>query len=893
MSTTKTRLKFTYSDYDKLIGDAPDYPFFSTKEYNYYAIKDEDTEEMVAKFYDKDSKLVLVGDSQKLNEWLAKNNYSYEAGGSINTDIAVDDEGMWNGAERRVQNLDEMGNVEIIEIDDDGGKIGEPMKVSLASFQKSFAKFPKVIRENINVYGYQTENFDESHMAVNQFRSAMESLSPEYHEALRNCAEMVDKMLSIEKGKRVRGFIYYLINAAYYNAAAGLPINLTEILPTYYVSTKQYERGGKIYQMDPDFIKKKDSYEKGDKVYFKNTYGVFDKTGEVAEVIDDKGTKLYKVDGAAYMADELRPVLHTPIILDNGGSIEENEKRKEIIGYDKFKEVEKKGGYIKTDETKIDNDYESDDVDYKLTKAYKVQYAVKWHDQETNSNPDIETFDTIDEAYKDAQIEGDWWNGTQEHLKRIEPMYKEVWLNSDGHEVEEGEKMNGDQFSETKYGEKFIAQIFSKNKFDNSEIYNKSFGARDDDSRELESTVYHNLGGDLETTFKADNGEIYKIEHSGKGKYSRLSVLDKNGDEIDNVQLRIADHTYNPANNDDAAREGKFISVEIANENKTKGKFHTSYSLQFDGEDTYQDVLDKVRERLSEILENKIEYANGGQVVGEEYAYIIMDDEGGNGWRKALESDFKEKYDHGEFVKDKTGKKHKKDEISYEEVDVVLDKDGNIIAERELSYAKGGKMENIFNIIAVNKKTGEEHIEEYDFSKIDAYTWIRNNKDTMPSYDFKIEKVEEILAKGGIVQNPPQGDNYKQILDKTRRAKPAGWRFTNEGAHKLGLKKDSIPTNAIIKKYKGETFKIKKQEHFFIYEEARIDKSDNSSKDKFGNGGEPAAHLTFEEKVKEVAKTLIGKPVDKKYQREYGKTYTAATARAAATKIAGKIASEE
>lgn len=77
-----------------------------------------------------------------------------------------------------------------------------------------------------------------------------------------------------------------------------------------------------------------------------------------------------------------------------------------------------------------------------------------------------------------------------------------------------------------------------------------------------------------------------------KGKYSSLRIVDKEGDRIDRVQLRIADHTYNPRNNDDAARGGRFISVEIANVNATKGKFRTSYSLQFDGTDTYDDVLE-------------------------------------------------------------------------------------------------------------------------------------------------------------------------------------------------------------------------------------------------------------------------------------------------------------
>lgn len=291
-------------------------------------------------------------------------------------------------------------------------------------------------------------------------------------------------------------------------------------------------------------------------------------------------------------------------------SFTENEENgKEITGYNQLKWIEENGGYIKTDETKIDNDYEVGDPDYILAKAYKVEYKVRWNDNETNSNPDDEIFDTIDAAYKDAQEEGDWWNGNQDHFKRIEPIYKEVWLNSHDVEVEEEESMNGDGFSETDDGAKFINSL-EFGKWDNkSEVYIKDFGSRDSNSRELQSEAYQNLGADLETTFKADNGQIYNVKHTGNGKYSKLLILDKNDDEIDNIQLRIADHTYNPANNNDSARDGKFISVEIANENKTKDKFRTSYSLRFDGTDTYEDVLDKVKERLNEILESKVDYS--------------------------------------------------------------------------------------------------------------------------------------------------------------------------------------------------------------------------------------------------------------------------------------------
>lgn len=288
---------------------------------------------------------------------------------------------------------------------------------------------------------------------------------------------------------------------------------------------------------------------------------------------------------------------------------EYQEKVKEITGYDKFKSVEGNDRLIKTAETIVDKDYEPNDVENKRTKAYQIQYNVRWNDMETSSNPDVETFDTIDEAYDDAQKEGEWWNGNQEHLKTIEPVFKEVWLNSDGSIYEETDNvLNSEEFENTKEGQSFKKEMNLSKYQELSTIYNKGFGTRDDNARKLESEVYQNLGANLETSFKADNGETYEIKHGKKGKYSTLNIIDKNGDEIDAIKLRIADHTYNPANNDSDAKSGKFISVEISNANPTKDRFNTRYSLGFDGENSYDQVLESVKERLNEILENNIKF---------------------------------------------------------------------------------------------------------------------------------------------------------------------------------------------------------------------------------------------------------------------------------------------
>lgn len=51
--------------------------------------------------------------------------------------------------------------------------------------------------------------------------------------------------------------------------------------------------------------------------------------------------------------------------------------------------------------------------------------------------------------------------------------------------------------------------------------------------------------------------------------------------------------------------------------------------------------------------------------------------------------------------------------------------------------------EKLFNIIATNIRTGEQVIEKYDFSEMDAQTWIHNNEKSQPSWTFTIEPAED------------------------------------------------------------------------------------------------------------------------------------------------------
>lgn len=101
-------------------------------------------------------------------------------------------------------------------------------------------------------------------------------------------------------------------------------------------------------------------------------------------------------------------------------------------------------------------------------------------------------------------------------------------------------------------------------------------------------------------------------------------------------------------------------------------------------------------------------------------------------------------------------------------------------------------------------------------------------------------------------QNPPQSKRYTQEADKTLSAKATGWRWTKEGAKKLGKNADSKPTTSDVEKYRNETFKLKGKpnksgpkgvgdgSYRYLYVERRADKSDIIRKNKLEDGGEMA-----------------------------------------------------
>ena len=99
-------------------------------------------------------------------------------------------------------------------------------------------------------------------------------------------------------------------------------------------------------------------------------------------------------------------------------------------------------------------------------------------------------------------------------------------------------------------------------------------------------------------------------------------------------------------------------------------------------------------------------------------------------------------------------------------------------------------------------------------------------------------------------QNAPQSKKYTQEADKSLGAKNTGWRWTKEGAKKLGKDANAKPSQTDIETYRNETFKLKGKpnksgpkgvgdgSHRYLYIERRADKADIKRSQKLAKGGE-------------------------------------------------------
>ena len=221
---------------------------------------------------------------------------------------------------------------------------------------------------------------------------------------------------------------------------------------------------------------------------------------------------------------------------------------------------------------------------------YEPTYSITWY----NQDEDIQEYseDSIDDAYFESQSPDEYSGAYTDHSKRIEVFFKKLTLDEYGDFIEEEQISAEELFYNTKNSQ---IEAFK----DTGIVYVKDYGSREGNARELENEVYWNLGKDI---ISDHNG--LKIRGVSGRKYSNISIENSEGDEIGVINLRIANHAYNPRNNL-LDENTDFISVEIANVNETEGKFVGEKSLQYDDEASYDQILKDVNERITEIIDDK------------------------------------------------------------------------------------------------------------------------------------------------------------------------------------------------------------------------------------------------------------------------------------------------
>jgi DNA repair protein RadC len=251
--------------------------------------------------------------------------------------------------------------------------------------------------------------------------------------------------------------------------------------------------------------------------------------------------------------------------------------------------------FIETGETRVDDNYEPDDAEYNQRRVFIPIFVNQW-DYYPNTDPDSETFSSVDKATEDLLAPGDYSEVQKGYTptKTTSLILKEAWIDSDNNIVDEGKNIGYEDFAYENKNNPFVKQFGLDQIIDS-----KSFDDREKTANILESDVYSDIHKDLDKKYNGLN-----INIPSRGKYRTISVENTKGDEVGSIQLRIADHSYNPSNNNDSARSGNFISVEIANKNETAKRFNGKHGLQFNGENTYDEIVGAVNDRIKEIIDS-------------------------------------------------------------------------------------------------------------------------------------------------------------------------------------------------------------------------------------------------------------------------------------------------
>lgn len=120
------------------------------------------------------------------------------------------------------------------------------------------------IKENINVFGYETKNFDICPKAVAEFNAAIKqidqkNISDAEKEDLSKMAQYIDKIFAIEKGVSEEGFeeaLNDLMTAAMYNYRSGMLVNIYDFMNAHMSKIYEMKHESMEHKIGKDYMAK-------------------------------------------------------------------------------------------------------------------------------------------------------------------------------------------------------------------------------------------------------------------------------------------------------------------------------------------------------------------------------------------------------------------------------------------------------------------------------------------------------------------------------------------------------------------------------------------------------------------------------------------------------------
>jgi hypothetical protein len=158
------------------------------------------------------------------------------------------------------------------------------------------------------------------------------------------------------------------------------------------------------------------------------------------------------------------------------------------------------------------------------------------------------------------------------------------------------------------------------------------------------------------------------------------------------------------------------------------------------------------------------------------------------------------------------------------------------VAKKRTEKAITTQLESLYQADVVDRRARAKDMKYYNKSEDWEKEYSSRTGKKRPVYnkahggEVDDEISDEYKIGGKLRQSPPQRPSYRVSGDKTVKAKPVGYRFTDSRADKLGVSPYKRPTIAQIEKYQGKG----------VYFEKRKDKSDLSLSKKLEDGGEMA-----------------------------------------------------